>query len=246
MTIINIHMKEEDKKKLQACVESLNVKSMSEFMRKLISERIKIEEFTNTNKDPSSLEIPEYIPKEKYVGFVNGALIAVADSPSEVSQIAVEKFPNLPLIIKFNGPKIKPIEYCYASLIELQCWKYIQLEDNSYPVIPIIIQTDSSEKQLFASVDTAASLCVLKDDIFTSKDLRSSREEQISTAAGIITTKIYKAKVKITDVEFDIEFIIAPIANGLPFKMLIGRNLLDQLDAYFLGKKQILCIKIAE
>lgn len=114
-------MKEEDKKKLQECVEALNVKSISDFMRKLISERSKIEEFTNTNKDPSSLKIPEYIPKKKYVGFVNGAIIAVADSPSEVSQIAVEKFPNLPLTIKFNGPKIKSIEYCYVSLIELQC-----------------------------------------------------------------------------------------------------------------------------
>ena len=113
-------------------------------------------------------------------------------------------------------------------------------------LIPIIIKSNSKEKPVFASIDTAASLCVLRDEVFASKDLIVSREEQISTAAGIINTKIYVGKIKIVDIEFDIEFIVAPLANGLPFRMLIGRNLLDQLDAYFLGKKQILCLKIAE
>jgi len=52
--------------------------------------------------------------------------------------------------------------------------------------------------------------------------------------------------VTLLDIDFDIEFLIAPLFNGLPFKFLIGRNLLDQLDAYFMGKKQILLLKVAE
>ncbi len=121
-------MKEEEKKKLQTYVESLNEKSMSDFMRKLMGEKLKIEEFANMNRENPFMEIPKCIPKNKYVGFVNGAVIAVADNPCEVSQMVVEKFPNSPLIIKYNGPKQKQMEYCYASLSELQCWKYTQIE----------------------------------------------------------------------------------------------------------------------
>jgi hypothetical protein len=50
----------------------------------------------------------------------------------------------------------------------------------------------------------------------------------------------------IFDVEFKIEFLTAQISDYLPFNMLIGRELLDKLNAYFLGKKQILCLKIAD
>ncbi len=57
---------------------------------------------------------------------------------------------------------------------------------------------------------------------------------------------IYSGIIKLADIEFEIEFLMAPLSNYLPFNMLIGRNLLDQLDAYFFGKKQILCLKIAE
>jgi len=246
MTIINLHIKEEEKKKLQSFVELRNLKSMSELMRTLIKEKIKIEEFAQKNQSSDTIEIPDYIPRNKFVGFVNGAVIAVGDTPSEVAQVAVEKFPDFPLIIKYNGPKQKTMEYCFLSFTELRCWKYIQLEDRSYPVIPIIFQYKSHEKNLFASIDTASSLCVLKKDEIPLEFLKKNRDEQVSTAGGIIDTTIYSSKIKLVDMEFEIEFIISPISNYLPFSVLLGRNLLDQLDAYFFGKKQILCLKLAE
>jgi len=235
MTILNIHMKDKDKKKLQNIVEFQNGKSMSAYVRKLISEKIKIETLAKENEGLEKIEIPEYVPKNKYIGFVNGAIIGVADNPSEISLIAAEKFPNHALVIKFNGPKPKQIEYCFMSLVEIKCWNYVRLEDFSYPIIPVSLISKSEERKLFSSVDTASSLCVVK-----------SREESISTAAGIKKFKIYSGKCKIVDIDFDIEFIVAPIADLLPFTMLIGRNLLDQLDAYFFGKKQILCLKLTE
>ena len=73
-----------------------------------------------------------------------------------------------------------------------------------------------------------------------------SRTEQISTITGIVNTPIYKGEIKILDKLFQIEFIFASIADILPFEFLIGRNLLDQLDAYFMGKKQIVLLKLAE
>lgn len=246
MTILNIHIKDEDKKKLRDFIESQKKKSVSEYIRNILSEKMKVEEFALDSEKNVKIEIPNYIPKNVYVGFVNGAIIGVSDSPNKISQIAAEKFPNLPLKIKYNGPKKKQMEYCYVNLSILQCWKYAEIEEKSYPVIPIILKIKTIEKKFFSSIDTASSLCVLKNDIFSSDQLQINREEQISIAAGVFEFKIYLGKIKLGDIEFDMEFITAPIAETLPFSMLIGRNLLDQLDAYFFGKKQIVCLKIAE
>jgi len=92
MTILNIHLKEEDKKKLQEFIASQKKISMSEFVRNLISEKLKIE--TAAKDEIPFSEIPEYLPKNKYVAIINDSVVAVGDSPSEVSQIAVEKFPQ--------------------------------------------------------------------------------------------------------------------------------------------------------
>lgn len=95
-------------------------------------------------------------------------------------------------------------------------------------------------------IDTAASLCLVKQGLFSPDKLTISREEKVSTAAGIISSNIYKATALLLGVEFDIEFLMAPIDDSLPFNMLIGQNLLKELDAYFFGKRKISCLKIAE
>jgi len=94
-------------------------------IRKKLSEEDKIENNSRKNHNNSDVDIPDYIPKNKYVGFVNGAIISVGDNVSEVAQVAVEKFPNGPLVIKYNGPKKKSLEYCFMSLTDLKCWKYM-------------------------------------------------------------------------------------------------------------------------
>ena len=246
MPLINIHINDIDKKRLKDYVERHTDKSMSEFVRKIITEKIKIEESISRIETPEAVEIPDYIPKEKYVIFVNGAVVAVGDNPSDLAEIAIQKFPNFPFIIKYNGPKKKPIEYFYMSLTEFHGWRYSVFEDHTYPIIPIELEINEKKKELNASFDTAASLCVLKTSVFSSDECVTSRKEQISTVAGIVEATIYKGKVNVLNTIFEIEFIIAPIADVLPFKFLIGRNLMDQLDAYFLGKKQVLLLKIAE
>ena len=246
MTILNIHMKDNDKKKLQNVVEFQYEKSMSEYVRKLILEKNKIETLAKESETTEEIKIPDYVPKNKYVGFVNGAIIGVADNPSEISLIAAEKFPNHALIIKFNGPKPKKIEYCFMSLVDTQCWNYVKLEDSVYPILPVSLVSKSGEKKLVSSIDTTSSLCVIKDGQINLEEFELSREESVATAAGIKVFKIYSGKCKIVDTDFEIEFIVAPIDDTLPFTMLIGRNLLDQLDAYFFGKKQILCLKLSE
>lgn len=246
MTILNIHIDDKEKEKVKELVELEKEKSMSEYVRKVLGEKIKIQEASLDRKEAIDIVIPDYIPKNKYIGFVKGAIIAVSDSPNEIAQIAIEKFPNTPLIIKYNGPKKKQMEYCYVNLSELNCWKYAQIEDYSYPIFPISFKTKLGEKKLSASLDTASSLCILKNDVYPTEEFELNREEQISTASGIIKSKIFKCIITINEIEFKTEFILAPIPKIFPFSILIGRNLLDRLDTYLFGKKQILCLKLGE
>jgi predicted aspartyl protease len=71
-------------------------------------------------------------------------------------------------------------------------------------------------------------------------------EGTCATAGGVVDMTVYTGIVSVLDTTFEVEFIFSPIPDSLPFTFLIGRNLLDQLDAYFLGKKQVLLLKIAE
>lgn len=90
-------------------------------------------------------------------------------------------------------------------------------------------------------MNTAASLWLLKIGVISKDNLKPIRKEEISTATGIVDTNIYRTNVKILDITFKIEFIIAPISDRLSFKFLIGRNLMDQLE-----KKQTLLLKLVE
>ena len=74
---------------------------------------MKIEELISKIDVPKTIEIPNYIPKDKYVIFVNGAVVAFGDNPNDLAEIAIQKFPNHPFIIKYNGQRKKPIEYFY-------------------------------------------------------------------------------------------------------------------------------------
>jgi len=84
---------------------------------------------------------------------------------------------------------------------------------------------------LRALIDTAASLCLLKKDLIPEE---------------IIEMDIYSGTIVILDAVFDIEFVISPLSDYLPFQFLIGQKLMKKLDAYFFGKKQIVCLKKAE
>jgi hypothetical protein len=183
--------------------------------------------------------------------FVNGAVVGVGDSPSDLATIALTKFPDYPFVMKFKGKLKPPMEYVYMSLTDGHVWKYVNFFDHTYPMLKLTASVDANIKNeteplnLGASIDTAATVCVLRDDLIPPDKLKLKRKELVSTAAGIIQSPIYTLFVQILDHTFEIECITAPIPDQFPFKFLIGRNLLDQLDAYLLGKKQVLMLKMA-
>ena len=67
------------------------------------------------NIDDYHIKIPDYIPKNKYVIFIKGAVVAIGDNPSDLADIAIKKFPNLPFTIKYNGKQKKKMEYIISS-----------------------------------------------------------------------------------------------------------------------------------
>lgn len=150
MTLLNIHMKEDEKKKLQEFIEQRSEKSLSDFVRNVVSEKIQIEELVASKKKHDNPNIPDYVPKNKYVAFVNGAIVEIGDNPSELAEIAMKKFPNLPCVILFNGPQKKKLEYSYLGLKDFQAWNYYQVADDSFPVVPIELQTKTSKKQILS------------------------------------------------------------------------------------------------
>jgi hypothetical protein len=111
--------------------ENREQKSMSEFVRDIITEKMKIEEIILSTQMAEPIEIPDYVPQNLYVIFVKGAVVAIGPNPSDLADIAIQKFPNLPFIIKYNGPKQKSMEYCYANIHGFQGRKYSIFEDHS-------------------------------------------------------------------------------------------------------------------
>ena len=137
MTLLNVHIKEGEKEKIQKFVDGYTDKSMSEFVRSVVDEKIKMEKIVESLQPSEDPEIPDYIPENKYVVFVKGAVVAVGDSPSDLADIAFQKFPNFSFVIKFNGAKSPVMEYVYMSLLEWNAWKYVVADGITYPLLPL-------------------------------------------------------------------------------------------------------------
>ena len=91
MTLLNVHIKEGEKEKIQKFVDGYTDKSMSEFVRSVVDEKIKMEKIVESLQPSENPEIPDYIPENKYVVFVKGAVVAVGDSPSRSSRYCIPK-----------------------------------------------------------------------------------------------------------------------------------------------------------
>jgi len=120
MTIINIKVNEKEKKQIQEFSAARHIKSASEFIRQAVVEKILLGQHERADTEDSS--IPDYIPPIKFVALVKGVVVAIGDTPSEVTRIAMEKFSQDPIIVKYNGVlKRNPPEYVYITLEPPEC-----------------------------------------------------------------------------------------------------------------------------
>jgi len=241
MTILNVEIDKKKKEKIKEIVKSSAHKTISEFVRSSIEERLKIEEVTK--KKIEDIEIPEWIPDGKCIAFVNGAIASVGNTVSEVSRESAAKFPDSFVIIKRKGEPIKTPEYLFSSFTELKCWNYSYIENRTYPLIILEIGTNDHFKTIRALPDSAASLSILKDTVVKQLDLSAVRTEEIISMAGSIQLNVVEINIKIEDLILNSEVLEGFIPDELPFDLLLGRNTLDLLDIYLLGKKQVICLK---
>ena len=161
MTLINVYMKDSEKKKMQEFIEKIEGKSVSDYVRNLINEEIKIDDLS-TKMDPEEIIIPDYIPENKYIVFVNNAIVAVEDTPSQATLAAVDKGYDPPYIIKYKGTNTESAqhhaqEYFFMSLSEGWVLPYTPIENGTQLLLRVDFQAGKFSKKLVALIDTGAS-----------------------------------------------------------------------------------------
>jgi len=205
------------------------------------SEKLIIEKtLHNRMKD---VEIPDWIPDGKFVAFVNNAIAAVGDSLQQVAHEAIQKFLDFSLIIKKKGNNFRIPEYAFSAFSELKCWNYSKFQDQTFPLISATVGQNDKFLTVLGLPDSAASISLLERSICQELELKPLKLVPIQTAKGIVELNLVNATIKFQNISFRSEFLESDISEQFPFKLLIGRNLLDLLNLYLFGKKQIICIK---
>lgn len=138
LTILNLKINEKEKDRIRRVLKTSEYKTISDFVRNAIEEKLKIAEIKKENLE---IEPPEWIPNGKYFAIVKGAIIAVSDTPSSLAKEVIAKFPYEYVIIKRKNKEIPNIEYVFSSISTegLKCWPYFDFKDKSYPIFPITL-----------------------------------------------------------------------------------------------------------
>lgn len=213
--------------------------TISKIVKELLDERLTIEAHETPSQDWS---IPDWVPDGKFVALVKGAVVAVGDSVAEVTAQAASKFRDEYVQVKRKGQPIPVVEYAYHTLTELKCWRYYSVGPRTYPVIPVTI-IGKRKVETTAMPDSAASLTLVKEEVVEKSGLKFLREEDLFTGAGPVTKRTFEGKVELPMGTHKVRMASVIIPDGLPFKVLLGRNILDSLQTYLLGKDKVLCIK---
>jgi predicted transcriptional regulator/predicted aspartyl protease len=238
MAIINLRVSEEMKRKLTDLAKATG-SSQTELMKNALAEKLTVHETADIQ---SSATIPSWVPDGKYVALVRGAVAAVGDSVADVSSAAVVEFPNEPVRVVRKGKRIKPIHYAFVAEAGLKCWKYEIVDEDFYPVIPAAI-IGNKKVQTVCSPDTASSLTLVNHQLVDEAGLQQVATETVATAAGSVRMDTFKATIELPVGRYDAMVASSEIPKALPFQVLLGRNILDGVDLYTLGKSKVLCLK---
>ncbi len=238
MAVVNLRIPEEMKRKLAGIAKATGA-SQTEVVKSAVAEKLTIHEVARAE---SSTNIPSWVPEGKHVALVRGAIAAVGDSVAEVVSIALTKFPDEAIHVTRKGKPIKAVHYAFLAQTDLKCWKYVTVDQQSYPVIPVTI---IGTKKIVAgsSPDTAASLTLVSPQIVDAAGLRPSAEETVATAAGSVKMNTYNAAIELPVGRYNAVVASSEIPRTLPFQILLGRNILDLVDLYALGKSKVICVK---
>jgi len=238
VAIINLRVPEEMKRRLADLAKAMGA-SQTEMVKSAVAEKLTVHEVARAE---SSTNIPSWVPEGKYVAVVRGAVAAVGDSVADVVSAALAKFPDEAVHIARKGKPIKPVHYAFLAQIAMKCWKYVTVDQQSYPVIPTMI-IGKKKLATASSPDTAASLTLVSSQIVDEADLQPAAEETVATAAGRVKMSTFNAAIELPVGRYDAIVASCEIPKALPFQILLGRNILDLVDLYTLGKSRVICVK---
>lgn len=132
MAVVNLRVSEEMKRRLAGVAKATGA-SQTEMVKSAVAEKLAIHEVARTE---ASMNIPSWVPEGKYVALVRGAVAAVGDSVAEVVSAALAKFPDDAIHVARKGKSIKAVHYAFLAQAEMKCWKYVTVDQQSYPIIP--------------------------------------------------------------------------------------------------------------
>jgi predicted aspartyl protease len=94
-----------------------------------------------------------------------------------------------------------------------------------------------------SSPDTGASLTLVSSRIVDEAGLQPAGKETVATAAGMVKMRTFGASIELPVGRYDAIVASSEIPQALPFQILLGRNILDLVDLYALGKSKVVCLK---
>lgn len=252
MTIINFKVDNDKKKKIEEIVELKGYKSVSEFIREAIEEKMNlqrvVDDFLEENPplDKNKIDIPDYIPDGKYLGIARNQIVVIGDTIEEVMKKLYSKFPRAASGIIRKGEKIPEFETLFSlfSMENTKCYNQAKFDNNFYPILEISVEINGELKQILGLIDTGASIMALDKELFRDQDLTPVRTSEVLTANGIIEFPIYNCNFRYEKKVLDLDFTLTKISGMLGIQALIGKNFIDKINLMLLGNTKVFCIQI--
>ena len=250
MTIINFKVDEKKKKKIEEITKLKGYKSVSEFIREAIDDKMNLQKLIDNFKeknppiDLKKIDIPEFIPDGKYLGISRNTIVATGDTIGEVMKVLYEKFPDATAGIIRKGKEIESFETLFSifSAENTTCYQQAEIDKHLYPFLEFSMIFNDSEESIIGLVDTGASITALDKKFIETHNLTPIRKSSLLTANGIIEAEIYKCIFKYKGRKYELEFTSANI-SGLALQALLGKNFIDKFNVLFLGNEKLFCFQ---
>ena len=251
MTIINFKVDEEKKKQIEQVVEIKGYKSVSEFIRKAIDEKINFQKVVdnfiieNPPLDIEKINIPDFIPDGKYLGIARNEIVVIGDSIKEVIEKLYSKFPQAASGIIRKGMEMPVFETLFSlfSIENTKCYNQARFDNNYYPLLEIFVEFNGTTQKIFGLIDTGATIIALDNSLLNNHNLTPVRRSNIYTANKIIELSIYNAKFSYNGYSYNLDFIFTELADLFGIKALIGKNFIDKFNLLILGNEKLFCLQ---
>lgn len=132
---------------IEKITELKGFKSVSDFVRQTIDEKINIQKkidefkFKNPPFDREKIDIPNFIPDGKFLGISRNQIVVIGDSAREVAKILFEKFPDSATGIIHKDHESETLDFVFSIFISEEMRNYHQFgfKNNYYAIYPFSI-----------------------------------------------------------------------------------------------------------